>query len=54
MYEFRGQEVRDVPQEVAAVCLDMRDSRGNPMFELTDSPDPDVENILGIQLEYRF
>lgn len=54
MWEFRGQEIKDVPKEVVDACLAMKDPKGEPLFECLDAPDADVENILGIQLEYRF
>ena len=37
---------------LAEVCRGMVDRRGRPLFDVRENPDKDLEQILGVQLEF--
>jgi hypothetical protein len=52
-YEFRGGESRTVSTEVADVCLAKKDNAGNPLFERVTVDKREIEQALGVQLQWR-
>ena len=55
MFRFEGGQPVEVPDEVAHLCLTKTNNKGKPLFEVQEietNPDADVDELLGIQLEF--
>lgn len=51
-HEFSGGEHRTVSCDIAEVLLAKRDNLGNPIFERVEIDTKEIQEALGLQLEW--